>query len=110
MGSITLGPFHTQLVLACVALSQCPQKTEGSRRPVRGGRCCVVCMAALARVIAWLVNSLLVKAKKSKGIYFRCQPDGNNCTLTIFCKFWADSMIAVCTLHLLNTYLCLWFC
>ena len=35
MGSISLGSFHTLLVLACVALSQCPQKTEEGRRPVK---------------------------------------------------------------------------
>lgn len=34
-GSITFGLFYTLLVLACVALSQCPQKTEGDRRPLR---------------------------------------------------------------------------
>lgn len=32
MGSITLGPFHTLLVLACVALSQCLQKAAGCER------------------------------------------------------------------------------
>lgn len=78
MGSITLGPFHTLLVLGCFALSQCRQKTEGGRRPVRGRHCCLVCVAVLARIVAWLGNNLLMKAKKSKGIHFRCQLDQNN--------------------------------
>lgn len=37
-GSITFGLFHILLVLACTALSQCPQKT-GGRRPVRQRHC-----------------------------------------------------------------------
>lgn len=65
---------------------------------MRGRCCCIVCMAVCARVIAWLVNSLLVKAKKSNDIHFRCQSDQSNPYLdSFFPKFWGDDMIAVCT-------------
>lgn len=51
---------------------------------MRGRCCCIVGMAECARIIAWLVSNLLVKAKKSNDIHFKRQSDQSNCYLDRF--------------------------
>lgn len=74
---------------------------------MRGRCCCVVCTAVLARISAWSVNSLWGRPRKVRAYTLDVSLIERTVTLTILYKFRGGSMIAVCTLHLLNTYLCL---
>lgn len=70
---------------ACIALSPCPHgQQEGCERKVL-----LHCFQGwVYQNHSWLVNNLLVKAKNSNDILFRCQSDQSNCYLdSLFLSF-----------------------
>lgn len=69
---------------------------------MRGGRCCAICKAVLARMTALLVNSLLMTAKESEGIASGVSLIEVTASLTIISSGEIDSTTAACTLHLLE--------